>query len=179
MLPDHIEKISDFNHFSENQQQVFTVLNRLQIPQQTYRHPAIFTVEEGHAFDLSVHLPGQGGKSLLLTTKDNQLWLVVACEETRVNLKALSDRLGVKRFSFAKPDVMLDVMGVTPGSATPFALINDVQRKLNLVLDEAFLKAEKCVFHPLRNDHSTIIAVKDLLKFCDFQGYQVQILSLE
>lgn len=93
-------------------------------------------------------------------------------------MKFLSDRLETRRFSFAKPETMLAVMGVTPGSATPFALMNDTARTLRVVLDEGFLAAKECVFHPLENCYSTVLSVADLQKFIAHLGYEVQILPL-
>jgi len=177
-MPSNIIKINDFSHFDQVQQDLLTLLAQMNIGHETYRHPPIFTVEEGETLNLSAHIPGQGGKSLLLTNKNDELWLVIACENTRVNLKSLSDRLETKRFSFAKPETMVDVMGVTPGSATPFALMNDNNRKLRVVLDGKFLTHEYCVFHPLRNDHSTVIETEALLRFIKALGYDARIMEL-
>lgn len=67
---------------------------------------------------------------------------------------------------------MVDLLGVTPGSATPFALMNDRYRTVHVVLEESFMQAEYCVFHPLRNTHSTVVKVDDLLRFIRHLGYQ-------
>lgn len=177
-MSDDIKKLSDFSCFDDSQQALLGLFRQLGIPHETYAHPPIFTVEEGDALGLHDHIPGQGGKSLLLTTKQGELWLVVACDDTRVDLKALSDALQTKRFSFAKPEIMLEVMGVTPGSATPFALMNDRQKRLRVVLDRKFLAHRQCTFHPLSNAYSTVVTVDDLQKFMKHLGYEPIVMDL-
>lgn len=173
-----IKKIQVLEGLEPEQMALFDLLAALGIEQTTYEHPAIFTVEEGMALNLHAHIPGQSGKSLFLTNKDGHFWLVVAREETRVDLKGLSDRLQVKRFSFAKPEQMVELLGVTPGSATPFALMNDKQRIVRVVIEENYKEAEFCVFHPLRNTHSTVIRVDDLLRFVEHLGYEPTLIPL-
>jgi Ala-tRNA(Pro) deacylase len=171
-----ITKITDFTGFKPEHRALFDLFDRLGIAHETWEHPAIFTVDEGITLNLPGRIPGIHGKNLFLTTKSgDELWLVVACEETRVDLKALSDRLGTKRFSFAKPEVMLEVLGVTPGSATPFALMNDHARVVKVVVEDAFQNGTYCVFHPLVNTHSTVVAFQDLLSFIRHFGYEPRI----
>lgn len=64
-----IEKVSNFNIFNPVQQRLFALLEGLGIGSVTYAHPPIFTVAEGEALKLHEHIPGQGGKSLLLPIK--------------------------------------------------------------------------------------------------------------
>ena len=87
------------------------------------RHPPVFTVEE--AKSLRGTLPGGHCKCLFLKDKKAGLWLVVALEECRVDLKALADALGAPRFSFGSASCCTRCSASRPGSVTPFAAIND------------------------------------------------------
>ena len=91
--------------------------------------------------------------------------------DKRANVNALERRIGSARLSFGKPDLLLDVLGVTPGAVTPFALINDTARRTTVVLDGEMMASETINFHPLRNDASTTIATPDLLDFVAALGY--------
>lgn len=173
-----IREVSGFTGESEAQTALFAALAALDIATLTYAHPAIFTVEEGLALDLPAHIPGQHGKSLFLVTPTGDLWLVVACEDTRVDLKTLAQNLGVKRFSFAKPETMIEVLGVAPGSATPFALLHDTQRRVRVVVEDRFRAAKQCVFHPLDNRYSTVISVEDLYRFLQSLKLELHTLPL-
>lgn len=159
------------------QTDLFNYFDQLGIIHETYGHPPIMTVDEGA--DLKKHIPGAGGKSLFLTNKTGQYWLVVAKDDTHTDLKGLSIHLNTKRFSFGKPDMMLELLGVTPGSVTPFALLHDKDCILKVIIDQRLCEHEQVVFHPLKNDKSTVILSTDLLKFVQSLGHDCQILTLD
>ena len=71
------------------------------------------------------NLPGAHCKTFFLKDKKRALWLVVALGDQRVDMKALGKTLSYARLSFGKPELLLKTLGVTPGSVTPFALVND------------------------------------------------------
>jgi Ala-tRNA(Pro) deacylase len=173
-----LEKVTDINEMAVDQQELFGLFDELNIQSTTYKHPPIFTVEEGIALNLPELIPGRHGKSLFLKSASQELWLVVACENTQVDLKSLHSKVNTKRFSFAKPDIMIEVLGVTPGSATPFALKNDHKHQVRVILDKDLLESDNCVFHPLINTHSTVISVAHLIHFIKSLGYEPYILPL-
>jgi Ala-tRNA(Pro) deacylase len=152
-------------------------LAALGIAQRTHEHPAVFTVEE--AKSLRGKLPGGHCKSLFLKDKKGGLWLAVMLEERRIDLKALADRLEAPRFSFGSAELLREVLGVTPGSVTPFALINDGNHRVRVVLDAEMLRDDPLNYHPLDNTKTTAVAPQDLLKFIASCGHEPKILSLE
>ena len=129
----------------------------------TYEHAPVFTVEEAAA--LYDSQPGGHTKNLFLKDKKDGLWLVTLRDDVRVDLNALAKALGSPRFSFGSAELLIATLGIEPGSVTPFAVMNDPQAKVTLVLDEGMLALEPLNFHPLRNDRTTAIAAADLLKF--------------
>lgn len=152
-------------------------LAALGIAQTTHEHPAVFTVEEAKA--LRGKLPGGHCKSLFLKDKKGALWLTVMLEERRIDLRKLSDRLGAPRFSFGSAELLEEVLGVTPGSVTPFAVINDIAQRVTIVLDEEMLRHDPLNYHPLINTKTTAVAPADLLKFLRACGHEPRILSLD
>jgi Ala-tRNA(Pro) deacylase len=158
-------------------EQLFARLDALRIPHRTYRHPPVFTVAEAVA--LRGQLPGGHCKSLFLKDKKGGLWLVVALEERRIDLKRLADRLGAPRFSFGNAELLFEVLGVRPGSVTPFALANDAARRVAVVLDRGMLQEDPLNYHPLENDRTTAIAPGDLLRFIEACGHLPRIVDLD
>jgi Ala-tRNA(Pro) deacylase len=154
----------------------FARLDALGIAYRTYTHPAVFTVEE--AKSLRGTLPGGHCKSLFLKDKKGALWLVVALEECRVDLKALADRLGAPRFSFGSAELLHEVLGVRPGSVTPFAAINDGAVRVTVVLQQAMLAHAPLNYHPLENDRTTAIAPADLVRFLESCGHAPLIVEI-
>jgi Ala-tRNA(Pro) deacylase len=156
---------------------LFARLEALGIASATVEHAPMFTVEQSQA--LRGTIPGAHTKNLFLKDKDGRLALVVAKEDTCVDLKALAKRLGFGRFSFGKPELLMDVLGIEPGSVTAFALINETARRLDtVVVDEALMSFAEVNCHPLMNDATTRIAIGDLIRFMEACGHAPRILPL-
>lgn len=158
-------------------EELYRRLDALGIAHRTYHHPAVFTVAQSAA--LRGTLPGGHCKSLFLKDRKGGLWLVVMLEERRTDLKALSDRLEAPRFSFGSPALLEEALGVTPGSVTPFALINDRGLRVTPVLDEGMLAHDPLNYHPLTNTATTAVAPGDLLRFIADCGHRPRIIALE
>ena len=156
--------------------ELFQRLDALGIRHVTHRHPPLHTVAQ--SVMLRGALPGGHCKSLFLKDRKGGLWLVVVLEERRLDLNALAARLGAPRFSFASPALMQEVLGVTPGSVTPFALINDGQQRVTVVLDADMLEHDPLNYHPLVNTATTAVAPADLLRFIAACGHQPRRLAM-
>ena len=152
------------------------LFDKLGIPTTTVSHPAVFTVEQ--AKTLCGDLPGTHCKNLFLRDAKGQLWLVVAREDTQVDLRALAGKLGSKRLSFVRADLLMDVLGVIPGAVTPFAVVNDHRGLVKTVLDRALLAEARLNFHPLDNAMTTTISSRDLLHFLESTGHAPLIVDL-
>jgi len=156
---------------------LFARLEELGIAATTVEHAPVFTVDESQ--DLRGTIPGAHTKNLFLKDKDGRMVLVVAKEDTRVDLKALAKRLGFGRFSFGKPDLLMEVLGIEPGSVTAFALINETSiRVAAVVVDEALMSFDEVNCHPLVNNATTRIATTDLIRFMEACGHMPRILPL-
>lgn len=151
-------------------------LDALGIENATVDHPAVFTVEESRA--LHERMPGMHSKNLFFKDASDRLWLLTAEADRRIDLKTLHTRIGAKRLSFGKPDLLMAVLGVTPGSVTPFALVNDRERRVSFVLDAAMLRAEHLNFHPLENTATTRVTPEGLKAFLRSTGHALNTVDL-
>jgi Ala-tRNA(Pro) deacylase len=153
---------------------LFAFLDRIEIRHATVSHPPLFTVEESRA--LRGTIPGGHTKNLFLKDKSGAYYLVVACEDAAIDLKNLHRRLGARgRLSFASAEAMRELLGVEPGSVTPFAAINDVAGKVAVILDSAMLSHELLNYHPLVNTMTTSIPRAGLLTFLAACGHPPRI----
>ena len=155
---------------------LFARLEELGIRSTTVEHAPMFTVEQSLA--LRGSLPGAHTKNLFLTDQDGSMVLVVAKDDTRVDLKSLANRLGLGRLSFGKAALLASVLGVTPGSVTPFALINDTEGQVWVVVDAALIDFAEVNCHPLENSATTRLSTRDLLRFIETCGHEPLILPL-
>lgn len=150
--------------------ELYRKFDALGIAHKTYEHPPVFTVEEAaHLYDSQ---PGGHTKDLFLKDKKDGLWLVVCRDTLRVDMNALSKALDAPRFSFGSAELLVETLGVQPGSVTPFAIINDKANKVRVVLDEGMFAFDILNFHPLRNDRTTAIAANDLPRFLCACGHE-------
>jgi len=148
---------------------LYALLDELGIAHHTEEHRAVFTVEDGA--DVKARLPGGHSKNLFLKDKAGDYVLVSALGSTLIKLNQLHKRIGTKRLSFGKPDALLDLLGVVPGSVTVFSVMNDTDAKVRLILDKALFGFESVWFHPMRNTASTRVAPQDLIEFAKAAGH--------
>ncbi len=88
-------------------------------------------------------------------------------------------KLGAGKFSFAKSEDMLALLGVAPGSVTPLAAINIPQSGVSFVLDQEFEATHFINVHPLRNTATMGLTAHDLIKFIKSFGHSVQIVNFD
>jgi Ala-tRNA(Pro) deacylase len=156
---------------------LFARLDELGIATTTVEHEPMFTVEQSAALRQSI--PGAHTKNLFLADKDGRMVLVVAKDDTRVDLKALAKRLGAGRFSFGKGDLLQAVLGVPAGSVTPFALINGSAAGITVVVDKTLTAFAEVNCHPLVNTATTRLATDDLIRFIKACGHAPRVMDLD
>ena len=149
---------------------LFARLEELGIATTTVEHAPMFTVEQSGALRKS--LPGAHTKNLFLTDRDGRMVLVVAKDDTRVDLKALAIRLSAGRFSFGNGEQLAAVLGVPPGSVTPLALINASAAGVKVVVDRALMTFAEVNCHPLENTATTRLATQDLIRYIKACGHE-------
>jgi Ala-tRNA(Pro) deacylase len=160
----------------KTREQLFEHLTDLGIETSTIEHAPAFTVSDSKAF--RGELPGAHCKNLFLKDKKGDIWLVVTLEDRALDMKGLRHRIGSSHLSFGKPELLMGILGIAPGSVTPFALINDLECRVNVVLDAEMMAYEVLNCHPLLNSATTAIAPDDLLTFIRFCGHEPAIVSL-
>lgn len=155
---------------------LFADLSTLGISHALVEHQAVFTVDESLVLHQSI--PGAHTKNLFLKDAGGKFWLVTVPFDARVDLKALPDAIGSKKVSFGKAEDMERLLGVTPGSVTPVAAINDGEGNVTIVLDAAFEGSERINVHPLRNTATIGLLASDLVRALRHWGHEPVIVSI-
>jgi len=159
---------------SASPDQLFAYLDGFGVTHKSVSHRPLFTVEESRG--LRGEIPGGHTKNLFLRDKKGTPFLVVALENAVIELKSLHRRLGASgRFSFGSAESMRELLGVEPGSVTPFAVINDTAGHVTVVLDAAMMAHDVLNFHPLVNTATTTISRDGLVKFLEATGHKPRI----
>lgn len=161
---------------SPQRQRLMDRLAELGLACRTVEHPPVFTVEDSG--ELYETIPGGHTKNLFLKDAKGQLFLIVAHPGTRVDLKKLPPVIGSARLSFGRAELLGEVLGVNPGSVTAFALMNDRDGRVRVVIDKNLMTFETINLHPMENSATTSIAREDLLRFIRAAGHTPLIAAL-
>ncbi len=139
---------------------LFEALTGLGIAWTALEHPPVFTVDESAAIHAA--MPGAHTRNLFLKDAGGAFFLVSVDHAKSVDLKALAAVIGARKLSFGKAEDMERLLGVTPGSVTPLAAINDRTGTVQVVLDADLAEAALVNVHPLRNSATIGLAGADL-----------------
>lgn len=156
-------------------QQLLARLDALGFDTTTTEHDPMWTVEDSQRLREDDREEGHC-KSLFLRNKKGKMWLVVMLEDQRLDIKALGEALGEK-LSFAKPERLMEYLGVIPGSVTPFSVVNDDANAVQVVLQRRMMECAHLHYHPLRNFMTTKISAADLIQFLEAQDHSPHILD--
>jgi len=140
-----------------------------------HEHSALFSVEDSNK--LRGEIKGLHSKNLFLKNKKNKFYLL-SCEEfTKINLRTISKSLGLGNVSFAKSEYLLDLLGVSPGSVTPFALLNNPENNIDFYLEDKLHESEYINFHPLTNTSTVTIKSQEFVEFMIENKKKIHIFS--
>lgn len=148
-------------------------LAELGIAYAMHEHAPVFTVDEAirewGAID-AVHC-----KNLFLRNKKgNRHYLVVAEHDTAIDIARLGELFGGERLSFGSPERLLRCLGLTPGSVSPFGLINDAAHEVVVGVEARLAGVERVGFHPNVNTATVVISGADFARFLAASGNDVR-----
>lgn len=154
---------------------LFAFLDDLGIAHETVEHAATFTVEEGR--HLKASMPGGHSKNLFMKDKDGTIVLISAWADSQLKLNQLHKLISTRRLSFASAELMVECLGVEPGSVTAFALMNDKDQRVQFIADAALMGFDRVNFHPLVNTATTSIQREDLRRFVEATGHSLTVVD--
>ncbi len=152
---------------------VCAVLDSLDIAYERHDHPPVFTADEA-----AVHwadIRGTAVKNLFLRNKKgDRHYLVILGIGKQADLRQLVRVIGDDRLSFGSPERLMARLGLTPGSVSPFGLINDASKSVQVIIDADLRHAERLIFHPNVNTASLAIAFAGFERFLATRGNVVR-----
>ena len=161
----------------QTQEALLNILDELNIEYENKEHPPVFTVEEANLHHQGIN--GVHSKNLFFKDKKKNLFLVITLDDKPIKIKEVAKTIGAKNMSFAKPDLLMEVLGMIPGAVTPFAAVNiPKDREVRIILDEEMMKNELLNFHPLVNTATTTIKAQHLVKVLEHVGQAPEVFRL-
>lgn len=156
---------------------IYQTLDFLGIEYKIHEHQAVFTVEE--SLKHGEEIPGSRNKSLFLRNREkSQYYLVIIYGNKRLNTNQLTKDLNETRLSFASAEDLEKILKTNPGSVSPYTLINDVEKKVIVIIDTDVVGEDQVYFHPDRNTATLEMATNDFKKFLDWTKNKVMYLKI-
>lgn len=160
-----------------NKQEVYQFLKDNNIKYEVTEHPAVYNMEEMD----NLHLPYPYSAKNLFVRDDKKAnyYLITVKEEKRVNLKEFRKQNGTRNLSFASENDLIDILRLTPGSVTPFGLLNDKEQKVKFYIDEDLLSGDGMIgIHPNENTATVWLKTEDLIKILKENGNEINIVKI-
>lgn len=152
-------------------------LTNLGIPFERYDHPPIFTAEAGE--EHWKEIDAAHCKNLFLRNqKGTRHYLVILEHTRRADLRAVADQIGDGKLSFASAERLMTYLGVTPGSVSPFGLINDTEKHVRVYVDRDLKQAPRISFHPNINTATLVLAMPDFERYLASRGNAVKYIDV-
>jgi len=162
---------------TENEKQVYDVLNQLKIPYTQYEHIPVYTIQQ--LDELNMDMKGKHCKNLFVRNdKGDKHYLIIVSHEKRADLKSIAVQIGSSRLGFASEERLMKHLGLTPGAVTPFGLLNDKEKKVTVLVDEDLKNSIHICFHPNVNTATVSIMYDDLLKFIKWRGNEFRYIKI-
>ncbi len=159
------------------EQQVRESLSALGIAFERHEHPPVATAVE--AEEHWAGIDAMHCKNLFVRNqKGTRHYLVVLKHPKRADLRRVADQIGDGRLSFASPERLMTHLGLTPGSVSPFGLINDASHDVRVVLDRDLTAAHRISFHPNINTVTLTLTFADFERFLATCGNPVQYVTI-
>ena len=161
-----------------NKREIYELLTAENVDFETTEHAAVYNMEELAA----VHLPYPDRDAKNLFVRDDKrrdYYLITVKGDKRVDLKEFRKRYGTRPLTFASPDELLSILGLTPGSVTPFGALSDKERKVKIYFDEDLLEGSGIIgVHPCDNTATVWLKTADLIALIKRHGSDVETVKI-
>ena len=148
---------------------VYKVLDDLSIRFLEFRHPPVYTVEEAEVHWKDIN--ATHCKNLFFRDKKGRRhFLVVLRHDMQLDIRKLGEYIGAGRLSFASEERLKKYLGLTPGSVSPFGLINDSKHEVEAIIDSSLEIVERVAFHPNNNEITITMTSRDFKKYLEWSG---------
>lgn len=159
------------------QPELYKLLESIGIKFEYHEHPPVPTIEEALKYWVNLN-SGRCKNIFFRNHKGNRHYLVILDYKAELNIHDLEKRLQQGKLTFASEKRLLKFLGLTPGSVSPFGLINDKENHVHLFIDENLSQEERLAFHPNINTASLVISQSDFTKFLRQSGNTWEFLKL-
>ena len=155
--------------------ELFAKFDEFKITYEKYEHPPLFSVNDAKKYQEK--MVGTHVKNLFLRDKKKRNFLLVTEQDTEINMKTLHQKIKSDRLSFGSAERLWQYLGVRPGAVSPLALINDIEKSVTLLFQDILQAEQQIHFHPLVNDLTIGVKLRDLDTFFKHTGHKAEFIK--
>ncbi len=159
------------------QAELYKTLEDLSIAYEYYEHPPAPTAKEA-AIYWKVFNATKCKNIFFRNHKGNRHYLVIIEHQQDLDIHDLEKRLRQGKLTFASPERMQKYLGLSPGSVSPFGLINDKDHHVHVFLDETLSASTRISFHPNLNTASLVVSYSDFIRYLNWTGNTYEFVKL-
>ena len=158
-------------------QKVADTLNELGITFHIVEHEPALTTEQADHFIEGIE--GVRTKTMFLTNKKKRnFYLVIMDDAKRLDMDVFKDIVEEKQIKMASAETLNDKMMLPPGVVSPFGLLNNRDKDIQVYFDQEIVSEERMCFHPNTNEKTIFIKTEDLFSFLKAIGYEPHVIEL-
>ena len=155
-----------------NKEEIYSFLNEKGIWYEIREHKAVYNMNEL----LELHLPYPEADAKNLFVRDDKrknYYLITVKGDKRVDLKEFRKENGTRQLSFASAEDLAEILRLTPGSVTPFGLLNDDRIRVIFFIDRDLIDG-LIACHPNDNTATVWLKCKELISIIREHGNEVR-----
>ncbi|GEB25282.1 prolyl-tRNA synthetase associated domain-containing protein [Pediococcus acidilactici] len=161
----------------EASQPVQAKLTELNIPFEIVNHPPAMTTAEADSYIKGIS--GVRTKSMFLTNRrKSAYYLLIMDDQKHLDMHKFAEIVDEKRLHLASSASLMEKMKLAPGIVSPFGLLNNVERDVQVYFDKDIVDEQRMSFHPNTNEQTIFLATTDLFKFIEAVGFEYRVVEL-
>ncbi len=158
-------------------QKVADTLNELGITFHIVEHEPALTTEQADYFIEGIE--GVRTKTMFLTNKKKRnFYLVIMDDAKRLDMDVFKEFVEEKQIKMASAETLNDKMMLLPGTVSPFGLLNNRDKDIQVYFDQEIVSEERMCFHPNTNEKTIFIQTEDLFSFLKEIGFEPHVIEL-
>lgn len=152
-------------------------LKELNIQYQLVEHEPALTTEQADKFIEGIE--GVRTKTMFLTNKKKKkFYLVIMDDAKRLDMNKFKNIVEEKQIKMASEDTLFEKMLLPPGVVSPFGLLNNKDKDIQIYFDKEIMNEDRMSFHPNTNEKTIFIRTDDLFKFIEAIGFLPNVIEL-
>lgn len=161
---------------SVDKNRIYKYLTDDKIHYEVTEHRPVFNMND--LKEINIPYPDGDAKNIFVRDNKRQIYCLITVKgDKRVDLREFRRSHGLGPLSFVSPDELKEILGLTPGSVTPFGILNDIGCRVHFYLDSE-LDGKIIGVHPNDNTATVWLNSRDLFEIVEKHGNFAEITML-